>query len=181
MIIKFNLTPRKRIEEVKEKKFPFLSIYLSLLLTLIIALSVFIIKTQFDISNLRKEKKEKEETLTRYKSIAKKVKEMEREKEELKKRIETIINLKSKQGKNLKNLFALLSNINSGKLILTNLKLDNNRSNLKGLGLDMDFLALYMEELEKTKEIIKGVNLKSAQQKNLNNIKFIEFEIEVQF
>lgn len=182
MIIKFNLLPIKRPEEKKEEKtYIFLKFYIFLLALLLFGLGGYFFKSTSEISSLEKNKKEKEETLAKYKKIAQKVKKMEAEKEELKKRIETIIMLKNKQGKNLKNLFTIMAKVKSGKLIFTNLKLDSAKATIKGLGLDMDFLALYLDELEKTKEIIKGINLKTAQQKNIGDLKFIDFEVEVQF
>lgn len=182
MIIKFNLLPIKKTEEIKEeKRYIFLKLYVFLLGVLLLGMGIYFFKSSSQISSLEKVKKEKEETLAKYRFIAQKVKKMETEREELKKRIETIVTLKAKQGRNLKNLYTLLAKVNTSKLIFTNLKLEQTKANIKGLGLDMDFLALYLDELEKNTEIIKGVNLKTAQQTNIGNIKFINFEVEVQF
>ena len=182
MIIKFNLIPKPKIEEIPEKKkYLFLKFYSLLLILIILGLGAYFIKSQSEISSLEKIKKERETTLNKYKEVASKVKKMESEKEELKRQIETMVNLKAKQGKNLKNLYAILSKVNYGKLIFTNLKLDSSKAVIKGLGLDMDFLALFMEELEKEKEVIKSLNLKTAQQKNVGDLKFIEFVLEMQF
>ncbi|MCS7199140.1 MAG: PilN domain-containing protein [Caldimicrobium sp.] len=116
-----------------------------------------------------------------YKRIAIKVKEMERENEEIKKRIEIILTLRDAQGKNLKNLANVLRDVPASKLLFSNLKLDNSKAYIKGIGLDMDFLALYLQNLENNKEVIKALNLKTAQQKTIGDLKLIEFELEVSF
>ncbi|MFN3568331.1 MAG: PilN domain-containing protein [Caldimicrobium sp.] len=184
MIIKFNLIPKEKIEEIealKERPYLFLKSYFVLLLIMLLGVCSFVILKQREVSLLEKTKKEKEEALTKYKYTAQKVKEMEKDIEELKKRIETLVALKSKQGKNLKNLNILLSMANPSKVIFTNLKLESSKANIKGLGLDMDFLAHYMGELEKNKEIVKNVNLKIAQQQTIGDLKVINFELEVFF
>ncbi|MFN3504924.1 MAG: PilN domain-containing protein [Caldimicrobium sp.] len=184
MIIKFNLIPKEKIEEaerIKERTYLFLKLYFVLIIIIILGVSSFVIFKQREISALEITKKEKEETLKKYKHIAQKVKEMEIEKEELKKRIKILVSLRTNQGKNLKNLYTLLSMVNPSKLIFTNLKLESSKANIKGLGLDMDFLAHYMGELEKNKEIVKSVNLKIAQQQTIGDLKFINFELEILF
>ncbi|MFN4220592.1 MAG: PilN domain-containing protein [bacterium] len=182
MIVKFNLLPIRKTEEIKEeKRYIFLKLYVFLLSFLLLGMGIYFFKSSSQISSLEKIKKEKEETLAKYRVIAQKVKKMEIEREELKKRIETIVTLKAKQGRSLKNLYTLLAKVNTGKLIFTHLKIEHTKANIKGMGLDMDFLALYLDELEKSTEIIKGVNLKTAQQTNIGNINFINFEVEVQF
>ncbi len=45
----------------------------------------------------------------------------------------------------------------------------------------MDFLAYYMQSLESKKDLIKNTNLKTAYQKEIANLKLIEFELEVIF
>ncbi len=182
MIIKFNLLPKERVEiEAPEKTPVFLKIYSAILLFFIISVVSLTVNLQNKINYLEKEKKNKEMTLNNYKNIAKKVKNMEKENEEVKKRIETIITLKEAQGKNLRYLAEIISNTNQNQLIFSTLKLDNSKAFIKGLGLDMDFLAIYMQRLEQKKEVIKAVNLKNAQQKVLADLKLVEFELEVLF
>ncbi|MEN3039433.1 MAG: hypothetical protein ABDI07_09855 [Candidatus Kryptonium sp.] len=182
MIIKFNLLPKEKIQpEVREKPPIFLKVYTSFLLFTLIILAVIFYNTHNKIVNLTEDKKKKEELLNKYKKIAIKVKEMEKENEEVKRRIEIIISLKEAQGKNLKNLASILSNAQVSKLLFSGLRLDSAKANVKGLGLDMDFLALYMQHLENNKEVIKSVTLKTAQQKTLGDLKLVEFELEVNF
>ncbi len=82
------------------------------------------------------------------------------------------------QGQGLERLFLILKEM-SNKIILTNLKLEVSKAQVKGLSLDVDFLAEYMRRLESQKEQIQAVNLKGVQQKILSDIKFSEFEIEI--
>ncbi|MFN3302052.1 MAG: PilN domain-containing protein, partial [Patescibacteria group bacterium] len=65
--------------------------------------------------------------------------------------------------------------------IFTNLKLESSKANIKGISLDIDYLANYMGELEKNKDIIKSVNLKVAQQQAIRNLNIINFELEILF
>lgn len=183
MIIKFNLLPREEIitPEVTEQPPVFLKFYTFLLLFLVITLVIFSYNTQTKISSLESDKKKKEEILKKYKTIAQKVKEMERENEEVKKRIEVIIALKEAQGKHLRNMAHLFQAVEANRLLFNNFKLDSNKAFIKGLGLDMDFLAIYMQNLENNKELFKAVNLKTAQQKSIGDLKLVEFELEVTF
>lgn len=182
MIIKFNLIPKEKVEaEIKEKPLIFLKVYSAFLLFFIITIASLIYNTQTKIYSLDKEKKNKEMTLNKYKNIAQKVKVMEKENEEVKKRIETIIALKDAQGKNLRYLDEIMANTSQNQLIFSSLKLENSKAFVKGLGLEMDFLAMYMQKLEQKKDIVKSVNLKNAQQKVVADLKLVEFELEVLF
>ncbi|MGC9109804.1 MAG: PilN domain-containing protein [Caldimicrobium sp.] len=182
MIIKFNLLLKKIVEvESKEKKLSFFKIYFSILSFIILSL-IFLIYNNYSIyKNLEKEKKEKLVLLNKYKNIAIKVKNLEKENEEIKKRIEIVVNLKKDQSKNLKYLAELIKNVKPDKLILTSLKIQNDNCYLKGLSLDMAFLAYYMQSLEGKKDLIKNVNLKTAYQKEVSDLKLVEFELEVKF
>jgi type IV pilus assembly protein PilN len=182
MIIKFNLLPKEKIEfEAPEKTPVFLKVYSAILLFFIISVISLTVNVQKKINSLETDKKNKETTLNNYKNIAKKVKTMEKENEEVKRRIETLVTLKESQGKNLRYLAEIISNTNQNQLMFSTLKLDDSKALIKGLGLDMDFLALYMQRLEQKKEIIRSVNLKNAQQKVLADLKLVEFELEVLF
>lgn len=182
MIIKFNLLPKEKVSpEAREISLIFLKVYISLLLFLLTFLTFLFYTTHNKITSLIQEKKQKEVILEDYKRIAIKVKEMERENEEIKKRIEIILTLRDAQGKNLKNLANVLRDVPASKLLFSNLKLDNSKAYIKGIGLDMDFLALYLQNLENNKEVIKALNLKTAQQKTIGDLKLIEFELEVSF
>jgi type IV pilus assembly protein PilN len=182
MIIKFNLLQKKIVEvESKEKKLSFFKIYFSILSFIILSL-IFLIYNNYSIyKNLEREKKEKLVLLNKYKNIAIKVKNLEKENEEIKKRIEIVVNLKKDQSKNLKYLAELIKDVKPDKLILTSLKIQNDNCYLKGLSLDMDFLAYYMQSLEGKKDLIKNVNLKTAYQKEVSDLKLVEFELEVKF
>ncbi|BAU22838.1 hypothetical protein THC_0443 [Caldimicrobium thiodismutans] len=182
MIIKFNLIPKEKLEiEIREKPPVFFKIYSAIFLFFIITMASLIYNIQTKIHSLDKEKKNKELILNNYKNIAKKVKSMEKENEEVKKRIETIIALKDTQGKNLRYLAEIMANTIQNQLIFSSLKLENAKASIKGLGLEMDFLAMYMQNLEQKKDIIKSVNLKNAQQKIVSDLKLVEFELEVLF
>jgi len=183
MIIKFNLIRQeeKEIEKIEIKKFPFLKFYFSLIVFLFISLTMIFYEKSKTIKKLDSEKNEKQMILSKYKNIANKINKLEKENEEIKKRIETIVNLKKNQERELKKLAELLYESDSDKILLTNLKIDSNKGNIKGLSLDMDYLAYYMQSLEKKKDLIKEVILKTATQKESNEFKLIEFEIEVNY
>ena len=182
MILKFNLLPKKIVEvKAEERPFSFVKIYFSILSFIILSLILIAYNNYSTIKNLEKQRNEKQFLLNKYKNIAKKVKELEKESEEIKKRIETVVNLKKNQGRNLKYFAEVIKEIQPEKLILTNLKIQNDNAYLKGLSLNMDFLAFYMQTLENKKDIIKNVNLKTAFQKELADLKLVEFELEVKF
>ncbi len=183
MIIKFNLLPKEQREEILEKeaffkKHLFLKIYLFLIFLVVFLLGILTYVNYTQFNSLKKLKADKENQLQKYKNIAKKIKTLEKEEQEVRKRIETIIDLKKLQGQGLERLFLILKEM-SNKIILTNLKLEVSKAQVKGLSLDVDFLAEYMRRLESQKEQIQAVNLKGVQQKILSDIKFSEFEIEI--
>lgn len=182
MIIKFNLLPQKTTEvTIKEKPLTFITVYFSILSFILISFALIAYNNYSTLRKLESEKNEKQMTLTKYKNIAEKVKKLEKESEEIKQRIETLVNLKKEQGKSLNYLAELIKEIAPDKLIITSLTLKDNNAHIKGMGLDMDFLAYYMQSLENKKNIIKNVNLKIASQKELQDLKLVEFELEVKF
>lgn len=183
MIIKFNLIRKeeRELEKIEIKKFSFLKFYFSLILFLIISLTIIFYEKNKTIKKLEAKKNEKQMILTKYRNIANKIKKLEKENEEIKKRIETIVNLKKSQERELKKLAELLYESNSDKILLTNLKINSNKGNIKGLSLDLDYLAYYMQNLEKKKDLIKEIILKTATQKESYEIKMIEFEMEVNY
>lgn len=182
MILKFNLLAKKVIEiKTEERRFSFVKIYFSLLFFIIFSLILMTYNNYSTIKNLEKERNRKQILLNKYKTIAKKVQDLEKVNEEIKRRIETIVNLKRNQGKTLKYFGEVIKEIQPEKLLLTNLTIQNDNAYLKGLCLDMDFLAHYMQLLENKKDIIKNINLKTAFQKEMTNLKLVEFELEVKF
>uniref|UniRef100_A0A7V5XFC5 Fimbrial assembly family protein n=1 Tax=Thermodesulfobacterium geofontis TaxID=1295609 RepID=A0A7V5XFC5_9BACT len=179
MIIKFNLLPKKepiRVEEEKER-FVFLKTFLIIFLVVIITILAEGIRLQYSFKNLRNEKVEKEKKLVEYKKIAEKLKELERENEELKKRISTIIALKENQGKGLQRIDTLIGNIGKNKIVFTELSVEISKADMSGVSSDLKDIAGYLKNLESVKDIIKEVSLNKTEKKE----GYIEFKAGVLF
>ncbi|PMP67745.1 MAG: hypothetical protein C0190_02705 [Thermodesulfobacterium geofontis] len=179
MIIKFNLLPKKeliRIEEEK-KRFIFLKTFLIIFLIVIITILAEGFRLQYTLKNLENEKVEKEKKLVEYKKIAERLKELEKENEELKKRISTIIALKENQGKGLQRIETLIRNIGRNRIVFTELSVELSKADINGVSSDLRDIAGYLKSLENTKEIIKEVSLNKTEKK----AGYIEFKAGVKF
>lgn len=183
MIIKFNLLSIEDTLSIESKKIGtlFIKIYFIMILFVIFILSIFIYNTQSTLSSLELDKRKKEEALKKDKDIAQKVKAMEKENEEIKRKIEIILTLKEEQDKNLKLMANLFLHVEANRLLFNKFKLDSSKAHIKGMCLDIDFLAIYLQNLENKKELFKAINLRTVQQKTIGEIKLVEFDLEVNF
>ncbi len=179
MIIKFNLLPKKEVIKIEEKKEEY--IFLKTLFIIFIVIVVTIIgegiRLQYNLNNLQKEKEKKQKQLVEYRTIAEKVKIMEKEIEEIKKHILTIIDLKKKQGEMLQKIEAIIVNIEKNKIVFTQLTLDPSKAELIGISSDLKDIGHYLKNLENQKEFIKEVNLNETNKKEA----YIEFKAGVVF
>jgi len=179
MIIKFNLLPKKesvKLEEVK-KKYVFLRTFLIVFIVVITTIVVEGFRLGYTLKSLKEEKIKKEKKLAEYKKIAQKVKFLEKETEEIKKRISTIINLKKSQGRGLQKLEVLLENIGRNKIVLTELSIEPSKAEMNGVSSDLKNVANYLKNLENRRDIIKEVSLRKTEKKEV----YIEFKAGVLF
>jgi len=119
--------------------------------------------------------------LNKYKNIALKVKKLEAEKEDIKKRINAIIELKKDQGQRLRVLYYTLSEVKENKVLINSLKTEPGKEHIKGYALSLEDVANYLKNLEANKQVFKNVELKAAVSKQLAEYSLVEFESEVQF
>ncbi len=183
MIIKFNLLKIHYKEEilVEESKLTLIKLYLGLLfLTLIVIVGGFFYY-QMKIKDLENQKLEKEQKLKEYQVLAQRVKQLEEENEEIKKRITTIVNLKKLQGQKLKVIESLISSIGNNKILFSNLNLNSSKASFKALSSDLEYIANYLNNLENNKELFKYVELKKTVQQKRGPFSYVEFETEVGF
>jgi len=179
MIIKFNLLPKKEIvkpEEVKEK-YIFLKTFLIIFVIVILTIVMEGIYLGYNLKSLKNEKMKKETKLREYKKIAQKVKILEKESEEIKKRISTIIDLKKRQGKELQKIETLIGNIGINRIIFTQLSIKPSQAEITGVSSDLKDIANYLKNLENQRNIIKEVSLSETVKKEA----YIEFKAGVLF
>lgn len=182
MIIKFNLIKTHKEEVVLiEKRLSFIKIYLILFFFTLAGVIGGFFYLQMTIKKLETQKVEKEQKLNEFKNLAQRVKQLEQENEEIKKRITTIVNLKKLQGKKLRIIDSLISSIGDNKILFTNLFLENNKGSFKGLSVDLEYIANYLNILEKNKEVFKYVELKKTVQQKKGVLNYVEFETEIGF
>lgn len=178
MIIKFNLLPKKEIvkPEVKEK-YIFLKTFLIIFIIVILTIMMMGIYLGYNLKSLKNEKMKKEIKLRKYKKIAQKVKILEKESEEIKKRISTIIDLKKRQGKELQKIETLIRNISINRIIFTQLSVKPSQAEITGVSSDLKDIANYLKNLENQRNIIKEVFLSETVKKEA----YIEFKAGVLF
>ncbi len=179
MIIKFNLLPKKEVVKIEEKKeeYRFLRILFIIFIVVIFTIIGEGIRLQYSLNNLQKEREKKQKQLVEYKTIAEQVKAMEREIEEIKKRILTIVDLKKRQGDMLQKIETIITNIEKNKIVFTQLALDSSRAEITGISSDLKDIAEYLKNLENQKEFIKEVALNETNKKEA----YIEFKAGVIF
>ncbi len=185
MIIKFNLVPvSEKIEE--EKKLGFRSIgYLGFLFLLLAVVTVIIIGSGLWLTHKERKyqriKKMKLAELEKYKKIARKVKLLEKQNEEIKQKIKTIVSLKKKQGRFLKVYDVLVSSIGNNKILFKNLSIREGVVSLQALALDLEEVANYLKALEIQKKIFKSIDLKNTHRKKIKELTLVEFNTEIRF
>lgn len=179
MIIKFNLLPKRGLIKVEEEKerFVFLKTFLIIFIAVILTIFVEGFRLQHTLKTLKNEKVEKEKRLVEYKKVAEKLEELEKENEELKKRISTIVSLKENQGKGLQRIETLIGNLGKNRIVFAELSVGISNANMNGISSDLKDIAEYLKNLENVKELVKEVSLNKTEKKE----GYIEFRAEVLF
>uniref|UniRef100_A0A7C4NUM9 Fimbrial assembly family protein n=1 Tax=Thermodesulfobacterium geofontis TaxID=1295609 RepID=A0A7C4NUM9_9BACT len=179
MIIKFNLLPKRELIKVEEEKerFVFLKTFLIIFIAVILTIFVEGFRLQHTLKTLKNEKVEKEKRLVEYKKVAEKLEELEKENEELKKRISTIVSLKENQGKGLQRIETLIGNLGKNRIVFAELSVGISNANMNGISSDLKDIAEYLKNLENVKELVKEVSLNKTEKKE----GYIEFRAEVLF
>ncbi len=184
MILKFNLLPKEKLETLEaesRKKYQFLKLAGILIFLTIFSITSTTFYFFYKIHSLNSAKKELLQKINKYKKIAKKVKTMEKENREIRQRIITILKLKSQQAILLKRLDYLLQAIDDNKVFFSDLKISEDRAQIKGISMDLEYIANYLKNLEKNKKIVKDVILKNTIKKGTEEVPYIEFNTEVKF
>ena len=184
MILKFNLLPRERLEALEaesKKKYQFLKLAGIAILLTFLSISFTSIYLAYKIHFLKSIAKDLSLELSKYKFIAQKVKAMEKENKEIKQRILTILKLKKQQAQILKRLDCLLRAIDNNKIFFNNLEITVSRAQIKGVSMDLEYIANYLKNLERNKNIIKDVILKNTVKRESQAIPYIEFNTEIRF
>lgn len=179
MIIKFNLLPKKELvkpEEV-EGRYIFFKIFSLVFIVIVVTITVEGFHLKYTLDRLKDEKREKEEKLAEYQKIAQKVKFLEKEMEEAKKHISTIITLKKNQGIALQRLEALIEDTHKNRVAFTELSVNSSQAEMNGISSNLENIANYLKSLESRKDIVKEVPLKKIEKKEA----YLEFKAGVMF
>ncbi len=179
MIIKFNLLPKKKEigEEELKKEFPFLKVFITLIVLSFSFIIIETIKMGYEIKHLRKEKIEKEKKIRQYHLIERQIKNLKIKNEKIKRHIETIIGLKRMQGEQLKRIETIIASIKNNKVYFNKLVLNITRAKIEGISFSLKDIANYLKNLEKQKPIIKEVNIEEIKRQN----KYISFKTYINF
>jgi type IV pilus assembly protein PilN len=169
-MIRINLLPfraaRKR-EDIRRQ----VSISGLMLILYIVILGVWIIRLMTSVSDLKIQETSKKTELEGYKKELEEIKSLEKKTNEINAKLAVIKELeKGKTGPVL--LFSAIADaVPKDKLWLTSLKEGNGTLVLTGTAMDNETVALFMNNLEKAKDVIKVVDLKSATLKELPQFK----------
>ena len=179
MIIKLNLIPRAE----KKRKFAFyfswLNIYASLIFILLTAILVSFLWIDKELSALEREKTFLQQEKKRYLEEIKKIKQLEKENQEIKNRIEAVVNLKKTKGYKIKILDQVLLAVPLKKMYLTSLKVNDSVLTLSGFAIDYENVAIFLKRLENNPDLFKGIDLKYTKRKNVKGYNFVEFELKI--
>lgn len=181
MIVKFNLAPEKEPQDgvINRSSHKSLKILSAILLILISGIIVLTVKTERELRALERQKREKNELLLKYKTIANKIKDLEKRNEEIERKIRIIVALKEKQDLTLKRMSTLFTYAEKKRVYFTNFQMNETQARVRGISFDIDLVANYMDLIETNRNIIKSINLKFAKTKEF--ISYYNFEIEVVF
>ncbi|WP_068669118.1 PilN domain-containing protein [Thermosulfurimonas dismutans] len=180
MIIKLNFIPRE-----ERKRFVFrvswLNLYISVLLILLVTILFSFIWINRELALLEREKSFLQQERNRYRKVIRKIGQLKKENQEIKNRIEAIINLKKKKGHNIKVLDDVLLAVPLGKIYLTRLELSNSMVTIVGFAVDYENVAIFLKKLESTGDLFKEVNLQYTKQKNVKGYNLVEFRIWIKY
>ncbi|MBX6423656.1 PilN domain-containing protein [Thermosulfurimonas sp. F29] len=166
---------RKFVLRIDWLKIYFLSACLCLFLVIFSFLAI-----QREINDKNREKELLQRERARYIILIKKIEKLKKEDDELKNRIQTIIDLKRKRGQLLKIFDEIMLSVPIGKMYLVNFSLHNNRAIVSGFALDYENVAVYLKALE-SKKLFKRTDLLYTKQKEIKGYNLIEFKINLEF
>ena len=173
MIIKFNLVPKEVVEATKEEKEPLGYFKVSALITGCVVLIIILMIgfLEFKSYELNKVLINQKVRLQKFKEIAREVKDMEKQVNKIRQKIEIMLSLRRSQRIQMERLYYILKAIGNEKIYFTQLKLNYDKAFISGQAEDIESIANYLKKLSSYKKIVSVVDLLSIE-KNANLMKF---------
>ncbi|WP_297057008.1 PilN domain-containing protein [Thermosulfurimonas sp.] len=171
------------VREVKEKRalaFSWVKLYLGALVVLVSLLLGSLVWMHQELSSREARLDRLEMEKRKYALLAKKVQALKKEDQELRTRIQTILDLKRRRGQLLRVFDQVILSLPAGKMYLVNLSLDMHRVVLSGFALDYQNVATFLKTLEE-KPIFKKVDLFYTRKKKIGEYDLVEFKIGLGF
>lgn len=178
-MIRINLLPfraaRKR-EDIRRQ----VSISGLLLLLVFVVLVVWFIAINNNASDLKNQQASKTAELDGYKKELEELKNLEKMIKETQTKLDVIKELEKGKTGPVLLLSAIADAVPANKLWLTSLKEGNGTLTLTGTAMDNETVALFMNNLEASKDVISAVELKSATGKEIQQykLKVSDFALE---
>jgi len=183
MIIRFNLVPKYDKEKKKKIKIEisYIKLFFICLLGVIFTIISSFIFLEYKLNHLEKLKRLKIAERNRYKKIIPKVKQLEEQHKEITQKILTIISLKKKQGRILYAYYIIVSSIGDNDITFKNLTINSQKALLKGVSLDLEDVANFLQTLEFNKKILKTIELENIYKRKVGGIEIVEFNSQIIF
>ena len=185
MIIRFNLVPKYDKEKEKKKKKKIEINYIKLFFVCILGVLFTIISSfiflEYKLNRLEKLKRLKIAERNTYKKIIPKIKQLEEQHKEITQKILTILSLKKKQGQILYTYYIIVSSIGDNDITFKNLTINSQKALLKGVSLDLEDVANFLQTLEFHKEILETIELENIYKKKVGGIEIVEFNTKIFF
>jgi type IV pilus assembly protein PilN len=178
-MIKINLLPfraaRKR-ENVKRQ----ITIYALCVFFTLTAMAYFFVKLSDNLSNLKDIESEREKELQSYQKELAEIKDLEKKIKQIKTKLAVIDRLQEGKTGPVLLLSDIAEAVPKDRLYLTSLSEKKGSLSLTGTAMDNETVALFMENLEATKQITAPPDLKKLSKKEIKafNLQVSDFSID---
>jgi type IV pilus assembly protein PilN len=176
-MIRINLLPFRAARK-KENIRRQISVYILSVVCLVLLLGLFFLNLNRKVTALKEDRIAKKKELATYAETTKKINELKKKIAEIRAKLDVIKDLESKKIGPVLLLDELTMAVPKEKLWLTSLDESKGILTLRGTAMDNDTVALFMTNLERSKQIL-SVDLKSTKLKNLTQYKLsvIDFDL----
>ena len=181
MIIRFNLVPKYEREKKRKIEIDYVKLFFICILIVVFAIITSFVVLEYKLNRLERLKRLKIAERNTYKKIIPKIKQLKEQHKEITQKILTILSLKKKQGRVLYVYYIIASSIEKNDITFKNLTINSQKALLKGISLDLEDVANFLQTLESHKEILKTIELENVYKRKVGGIGIVEFNTQIFF
>jgi len=174
-MIRINLLPK---DKIKKKVIPLKGIYFGLLVLAALGIIASFAWLTYQKKTYHQQIAKLEKEISKYRIVEKKIKEIEKSKKEATLRLKILSRLLKNSPKMIKNVSITVQKIPYKQLYFTEYDYKDKEITIKGNAIDLETVAHYIDNLEKTQEFSR-VDLEGTNIKKVKDYKLTTFSIKI--